>query len=80
MCGVSCLVLWAVSCKPPKSSFVFVHFKVEEANGESKSGFSSADQVDQQQQDLDEITEKLENAQRAQKQLFLIVFQVSENS
>jgi len=49
--------------------------RVEEANGESKSGFSSADQVDQQQQDLDEITEKLENAQRAQKQLFLIVFQ-----
>lgn len=44
----------------------------DEANGESKT---AADEVDQQQQQLDELTEKLENAQRTQKQIFLIVFQ-----
>ena len=69
------LTMWHWSSYP-----CFVHFKAEEANGESKIGVSVAEQVEQQQQQLDELTEKLENAQRAQKQLFLIVFQVSVNS
>lgn len=47
----------------------------EEPNGESKPAISAAEQADQLQQQVDELTEKLENAQRAQKQLFLIVFQ-----
>ncbi|CAH3163167.1 unnamed protein product [Porites lobata] len=48
---------------------------VKEPNGESKPAISAAEQADQLQQQVDELTEKLENAQRAQKQLFLIVFQ-----
>ena len=68
-----------LTCKPLNSSYCHAHFKAEEANGESKIGLSVAEQVDQQQQQLDEITEKLENAQRTQKQLFLIVFQVGMN-
>ncbi|XP_078375127.1 nuclear cap-binding protein subunit 1-like isoform X2 [Oculina patagonica] len=43
-----------------------------EANGKSPAG---EEEVAKKQQQLDELTEKLENAQRAQKQLFLIVFQ-----
>ena len=52
----------------------------EEPNGESKPAISAAEQADQLQQQVDELTEKLENAQRAQKQLFLIVFQVRKRS
>ena len=33
------------------------------------------EETEKKQQLLDEVTEKLENAQREQKQLFLIVFQ-----
>ena len=59
---------------------MFCLCKGEEPNGESKPAISAADQVDQLQQQVDELTEKLENAQRAQKQLFLIVFQVRKRS
>jgi len=48
---------------------------VEETIGEAKTGFPSGELIEKQQKELDELTEKLENAERAQKQLFLIVFQ-----
>lgn len=54
-------------------SCCFVGFQAGEANGKSPAG---EEEVAKKQQQLDELTEKLENAQRAQKQLFLIVFQV----
>ncbi|XP_068741334.1 nuclear cap-binding protein subunit 1-like isoform X2 [Montipora capricornis] len=47
----------------------------EETNGEAKTGLPTDDHIEEQQKELDELTEKLENAERAQKQLFLIVFQ-----
>lgn len=46
-----------------------------EANGDSKPDLCPVEELDKKQQQLDELTEKLENAQRTQKQLFLIVFQ-----
>lgn len=49
--------------------------QVEETVGEAKTGFPSGELIEKQQKELDELTEKLENAERAQKQLFLIVFQ-----
>lgn len=54
----------------------FCTSKVEETIGEAKTGLPSGELIEKQQRELDELTEKLENAERAQKQLFLIVFQV----
>ena len=53
---------------------------MEETVGEAKTGFPSGELIEKQQKELDELTEKLENAERAQKQLFLIVFQVRLNT
>lgn len=53
---------------------------MEETIGEAKTGFPSGELIEKQQKELDELTEKLENAERAQKQLFLIVFQVRLNT
>lgn len=63
-----------------KLLLLFCLCQAEEPNGESKPAISAAEQADQLQQQVDELTEKLENAQRAQKQLFLIVFQVRKRS
>lgn len=46
-----------------------------EANGDSNLEPGAAEDLNKKQQQLEELTEKLENAQRTQKQLFLIVFQ-----
>lgn len=46
-----------------------------EATGEPQPEPCTEEEVDKKQQQLDELTEKLENAQREQKQLFLIIFQ-----
>ena len=59
-------------------SYCFVGFQAGEANGESKPEPSGEEEMDKKKKQLDDITEKLENAQRTQKQLFLIVFQVRE--
>ena len=53
---------------------------MEETVGDAKTGFPSGELIEKQQKELDELTEKLENAERAQKQLFLIVFQVRLNT
>jgi len=55
-------------------------FQPGEANGESKPDPSLEEELDKKQQQVEELTEKLENAQRTQKQLFLIVFQVRRHS
>lgn len=55
-------------------------FQPGEANGESKPDPCPEEELDKKQQQLEELTEKLENAQRTQKQLFLIVFQVRKQS
>lgn len=46
-----------------------------EANGNSNLEPGVAEDLGKKQKQLEELTEKLENAQRTQKQLFLIVFQ-----
>lgn len=46
-----------------------------EANGNSNLEPGVAEDLSKKQKQLEELTEKLENAQRTQKQLFLIVFQ-----
>lgn len=61
-------------------SYCFVVFQPGEANGESKPDPGPEEELDKKQHQLEELTEKLENAQRAQKQLFLIVFQVRKYS
>ena len=54
-------------------------FQPGEANGDSKPDLSPVEELDKKQQQVEELTEKLENAQRTQKQLFLIVFQVRKH-
>lgn len=61
-------------------SYCSVGFQAGEANGESKPEPSAEEELAKKQQQSDELIEKLENAQRAQKQLFLIVFQVRKYS
>ena len=56
--------------------YYFVDYQVEEANGESNPEPGAGEDLNKKQQQLEELTEKLENAQRTQKQLFLIIFQV----
>lgn len=66
---------------------VFLSFKYDfflsqagEANGNSNLEPGVAEDLGKKQKQLEELTEKLENAQRTQKQLFLIVFQVRNST
>ena len=70
-----------VSAVSPKLKVVVIGFllKEEGTEGEIKEENKTAgmqQEIERKQQQLEELTEKLENAQRTQKQLFLIVIQV----
>ena len=67
--------VWVFLC----FKYVFFSSQAGEANGDSNLEPGAAEDLNKKQQQLEELTEKLENAQRTQKQLFLIVFQVRKN-
>ena len=79
--GETSKVIFRISPQESLGSEVLIYcFQPGETNGDSKPDQSPAEELDKKQQQLDELTEKLENAQRTQKELFLIVFQVRKHT